>query len=137
MEITPKDLIGANAAGDGWFGIGEIDPEVADGFAELVGKLRELQDLVASVAPTEQGSRAASALLSEALETLSLHRADENAHLVGRLLDIPGRGQALVPAHTIDSFDGVRLTGGSRTTRSIAVATAPSTVGRFRCCSMN
>jgi acyl-coenzyme A thioesterase PaaI-like protein len=111
VQITPKDLIGANAAGDGWFGIGEIDPDVADGFAELVVKLRELQDLVASVAPTAEGSRAATAMLGDALAALSPHRAEENAHLVGRLLDIPGRGQALVPAHTIDSFDGVRLTG--------------------------
>jgi acyl-coenzyme A thioesterase PaaI-like protein len=110
VEITPKDLIGANAASDGWFGIGEIDRDVADGFAEVVAKLREVQDLVATVAPTEQASRAASALLDDVLATLTPHEAAENAHLVGRLLDIPGRGQALVPAHTIDSFDGVRLT---------------------------
>jgi acyl-coenzyme A thioesterase PaaI-like protein len=111
VEITPKDLIGANAAGDGWFGIGEIDPGVADGFAELIGRLREVQDLIATVAPTEQASREASSLLNDVLTTLTPHQAVENAHLVGRLLDIPGRGQALVPAHTIDSFDGSRLTG--------------------------
>ena len=117
MTITPKDLIGDSAATDGWFGIGPIDPEVAGEFETMIDKLRTVQDLSAGVAPSAAASAETARLLDEVISTLRPHERHDDTHLVGRLLDTPGRGQALVPPHAIDSFDGERLTGRVRFNR--------------------
>ncbi len=110
-DYVAQDFIGARAAGDGWFGIGPIDPATADGFDDSVGRLRALQDQLASVTPTPAACARVNELLDAAIELLQPHTAQMGHQLVGRLLDRPGRGQALIPAYVIDDFDGVTLRG--------------------------
>ena len=111
MTLTPKDFIGMGQAGDGWFGVGEIEADVAVAFANLIERQRVLQNRIASVRPTAAAIDEAAALLDQAEALLSPFEAEPGRHLYGRLLDIQGRGQALVPEYDIDTFENNEARG--------------------------
>jgi acyl-coenzyme A thioesterase PaaI-like protein len=111
MTITPKDFIGIEAAGDGWFGVGEIESDVADAFDELIQRQRALQHLTARVRPPVAVSERAAALLAEVDALLRPFEAARDRHLAGRLLERPGRGQAMVPDYEIDRFEDNVVSG--------------------------
>jgi acyl-coenzyme A thioesterase PaaI-like protein len=111
MTLIPKDLIGMEPAGDGWFGVGEIEPELATGFAHLIERQRVLQNMIASARPPVGVIDEVVELLDRAEALLRPYDAVDGTHLHGRLLDIQGRGQALVPEYEIDSFDNDEIRG--------------------------
>ena len=111
MTITPEDFIGREAASDGWFGVGEIDPDVANSFDVVMRRLREVQNLAGRVAPSAEASEQVAELLEQVKTVLEPFEAERDRHICGRLLGVPGRGQALVPEYEIESFDDDTVTG--------------------------
>ena len=111
MTLTPKDFIGMEQAGDGWFGKGEIAPDVAEAFARVIARQRTLQDAIADAAPPVAVIDEVADLLDHAAALLRRHEAEPGRHLYGRLLDIQGRGQALVPEYEMDTFEDKEVHG--------------------------
>jgi acyl-coenzyme A thioesterase PaaI-like protein len=111
MTLTPKDFIGMEQAGDGWFGVGEIEPDVAEAFAKLVQRQRVVQDMIADARPSVAVIDQVAELLDQAGALLRPFKAEPGRHVHGRLLEIQGRGQALVPEYEIDTFEDGEVRG--------------------------
>ncbi len=111
MTLTPKDFIGMAQAEDGWFGVGEIEPDVAESFAELIERQRSLQDAIASVRPPVAVIDEAADLLGRVESLLRRFEAEPDRHVYGRLLALQGRGQALVPEYEMDTFEDKQVHG--------------------------
>jgi acyl-coenzyme A thioesterase PaaI-like protein len=84
---------------------------VPRGWEELVEEFRALQDEFAATAPPAQTVAEVSALLSSARRLLAAHAADDEEQVFGRLFELPGRGQTLIPPVTILDCGPGRLVG--------------------------
>jgi acyl-coenzyme A thioesterase PaaI-like protein len=91
--------------GDPFLGRHRVVPVTGSGFALLAEALRELQDVVTSVAPPDGASLAAAEQLAEVSSGLRAHRVGEWDRYAGRRQDLPGRGHPLLPPFVIDDED--------------------------------
>jgi hypothetical protein len=91
----------------GWM----TEPDVPDGFLEMIDALRVLQDRVTAAAPPPELITEVTKSLAELSARLGEHAVDERHQVTGRLSDVPGRGQTLTPAITLDEFDDRHAAG--------------------------
>ncbi|SHN16701.1 hotdog domain-containing protein [Cryptosporangium aurantiacum] len=77
----------------------------------LVEELRALQNAVAGARPSTAEAKTAADLLARATALLDTVRTDEGGQLSGRLVDVPGRAQALIPALHYDRHEPDHVSG--------------------------
>jgi len=77
----------------------------------LVDELRALQNALTGARPSAVDSKAAADLLARATALLDAARTDEGGQLAGRLVDVPGRAQALIPALHYDRHEDDFVSG--------------------------
>ncbi|NUS42654.1 MAG: PaaI family thioesterase [Mycobacteriaceae bacterium] len=82
-------------------------------FGPFVAAMRTLQDLAVSVDAPDEVLDAALAQAQSLVELLSPYQAGEGQAPAGRVMELPGRGNLLMPPWSIEQFDvdGVRATG--------------------------
>ncbi len=87
------------------------DPHATDttAFSTMVDALRRLQDDLTGAVPTHQAMGWVTRRLRELSTHLRPFHVDESRQIAGRLVDVPGRGQALVPV--VHFEDDTRTTG--------------------------
>ena len=88
-----------------------IAPVTGEGWARLVAAVRELQSVVASVAPPDVVSLAAAEQLAEVSANLGVHRVGEWDRYAGRRPDLPGRGHPLLLPFVVDDEAPGRVSG--------------------------
>src|SRR4051812_46474102 len=71
-------------------------------FAVLIDELRQLQDLLSATAPPPPLIEDMTRRISALSRALRQHVVGEDDQLSGSLLQVPGRGQALVPVLHLD-----------------------------------
>jgi acyl-coenzyme A thioesterase PaaI-like protein len=91
--------------------------EVHTEFAHLTEALRLVQDRFTAAAPTSQAAMEAADLLTAAAAVLEPFAVTERDQVAGRRLDLPGRGQTLVPPFYVDEWDNVSVRGHVTFTR--------------------
>jgi acyl-coenzyme A thioesterase PaaI-like protein len=89
------------------------DPE----FARLTGALRLLQDRFTAAQPPPEAAAQAADLLEMAAALLEPFAVAERDQVAGRRLDLPGRGQTLVPPFYVEVWDDVSVRGQVTFTR--------------------
>jgi acyl-coenzyme A thioesterase PaaI-like protein len=98
-----------------WLGrAGLVDYPGAEQFLELVAVLRSVQGLVAGSRPSVEAVGAALVSLRDVESALADFAVDEPEQVSARLLNDPGRGQALVPPLTVHSWDTAHVRGSVR-----------------------
>jgi hypothetical protein len=86
-------------------------PTPPTGYSELVEDVRALQERFTAAAPPAEVVAEVRAALARAVELLAGHEVDERHQLAGRLPDLPGRGQAMIPPLVIDREDTQTIDG--------------------------
>lgn len=113
MSVSPRQLLREGAA-NSWAAQANISLEVGAAFAAMAEELRRLQDSMAGSRPSIEASVQAEQLLRRATQVLAPFQVGEDQQLAGRLFDVQGRGQSLIPSHVIDSYDEVAIAGRVR-----------------------
>jgi acyl-coenzyme A thioesterase PaaI-like protein len=86
-------------------------------FTHLAEALRLLQDRFTAASPTSEAAKEAADLLTAAAALLEPFAVTERDQVAGRRLDLPGRGQTLVPPFYVDDWDNVSVRGRVTFTR--------------------
>jgi hypothetical protein len=81
----------------------ELAPAVAS-FPAMIDTLRVLQNRITGSVPGEELAAEVSRTLADLAIQLGPHAVDEQAQIAGRM-DLPGRGQAMVPVIYLDEQD--------------------------------
>ena len=89
---------------------GDATPPPA-GFAQMIDALRVLQDQITAAAPPADVVAHVTRSLDHLASALRPYGVDESRQLVGRLLDLPGRGQTMAPVVHIDVAEAHRIEG--------------------------
>jgi len=92
---------------------GLISPELAPAaasFPTMIDALRVLQNRITGSVPGAELAAEVSRTLSDLAIQLGAHAVDEPAQLAGRM-DLPGRGQAMVPVIYLDEQDEQHAVG--------------------------
>jgi acyl-coenzyme A thioesterase PaaI-like protein len=82
----------------GW----DVDPELREAFQDLAASVRRLQNAMSAARPTVSMTHRATDAVLAAIEILEPFAVDEPAQLAGRLDDVAGRAQTLVPPVHLD-----------------------------------
>lgn len=116
--MNPLDRPAAyTESGRGWLNFESAEDPPGLAFAELIERVRRFQTVLASTRPTPEQSRAALSAIERAVEALGSETVPEASQLSGRLLSLPGHGQAMAPPVHIDSVDSGRIEGRVALTR--------------------
>jgi acyl-coenzyme A thioesterase PaaI-like protein len=91
--------------------------EASTEFAHLAEALRLVQDRFTAAAPTSQAAAEATGLLTAAAALLEPFAVTERDQVAGRRLDLPGRGQTLVPPFYVEEWDNASVRGHVTFTR--------------------
>lgn len=83
-------------------------------FAGLIDTLRLVQDRIAEAAAPDDVVREATRSLQDVTAALAPYGVPGSQQITGHRLDLPGRGQALVPAFHVDEWDEEHATGRFR-----------------------
>jgi len=102
----------ANANWSGaWAGRGGPD------FGRMIAALRLVQDRVAAANPPPSVVADVADRLDEVASLLEPHEVAERQQIAGRRLDLPGRGQSMLPTFTADEWDDDHVRGRVTFTR--------------------
>ena len=85
-------------------------------FAQMIDALRTVQVRVAEARPTPEVTVEVTQKLEEIAEALRAFTVPEEHRVPGRILGVPGRGQALVPPIAVSFRDPARMIGTVRLT---------------------
>ena len=85
-------------------GIPHLDGGGPD-FDRMIEALRLVQERITAASPPDEVVAETSGLLEKLAATLGPYEVDESRQIAGRRMDLPGRGQALVPVLDIDDWD--------------------------------
>ena len=106
---------------------GLLSPDLAPAsFPAMIDALRVLQNRIARSAPGEELAAEVCRTLTDLAVQLGPHAVEEQARLAGRL-DLPGRGQAMVPVIYLDEQDEQHAAGRVTFGPSTSGATGPRT----------
>jgi acyl-coenzyme A thioesterase PaaI-like protein len=95
-----------------WLGRpGVQDYPAGQAFGRLAAALRLLQDRVAGARPPEEVAASAADRLEELAGLLGEFSVGEPDQVAARLMTEPGRGQTLIPALDVDSWEGESVRG--------------------------
>jgi hypothetical protein len=86
-----------------WLGRAELGAQ--PGFTAMIDALRALQDQATGSAPPEPVLADVTRQLTDLTRQLAAYPVGERGQIAGHLADVPGRGQALIPAVHIDEED--------------------------------
>jgi acyl-coenzyme A thioesterase PaaI-like protein len=86
-------------------GIPHLDGGGPD-FGRMIEALRLAQERITAAAPPHEVVAETAGLLEKLAATLAPYEVGESRQIAGRRMDLPGRGQALVPVLDIDEWDG-------------------------------
>lgn len=87
----------------------QVVPEAPAGYAEMVAQARLLLDALAAAVPDADTVADVTDVLGALTERLAATEVDEFHQLSGRIENIPGRGQLVVPPAVIDYVDELRI----------------------------
>lgn len=82
----------------------------------MIAALRTVQERIAEARPTAQVAAEVTRELEQIAAALRRFSVPEERRIAGRILDVPGRGQALVPPIVLSFRDPARLVGTVRLT---------------------
>jgi hypothetical protein len=85
-------------------------------FLQMIEALRTVQVRIAEARPTAQVATEVTVKLQEIAAVLRSFAVPDEQRIAGRLLDVPGRGQALVPPIEVSFRDPGRMIGTVRLT---------------------
>ena len=85
-------------------GIPHLDGGGPD-FGRMIEALRLVQERITAASPPDEVVAETAGLLEKLAATLAPYEVDESRLIAGRRMDLPGRGQALVPVLDIDDWD--------------------------------
>ena len=85
-------------------GIPHLDGGGPD-FDRMIEALRLVQERITAASPPDEVVAETAGLLEKLAATLAPYEVDESRLIAGRRMDLPGRGQALVPVLDIDDWD--------------------------------
>ncbi|MEA3183277.1 MAG: hypothetical protein QOI59_6800 [Gammaproteobacteria bacterium] len=85
-------------------------------FLRMIEALRSVQARVAEARPTAQIAAQVTGELEQIAATLRPFSVPDEQRLAGRIVDVPGRGQALVPPIVLELRDETRMVGTVRLT---------------------
>ena len=85
-------------------GIPHLDGGGPD-FARMIEALRLVQERITAASPPDEVVAETAGVLEKLAATLGPYDVDESRQIAGRRMDLPGRGQALVPVLDIDDWD--------------------------------
>ena len=71
----------------------------------MIEALRLVQERITAASPPDQVVTETADVLEKLAATLGPYEVDESRQIAGRRMDLPGRGQALVPVLDIDDWD--------------------------------
>jgi acyl-coenzyme A thioesterase PaaI-like protein len=80
-------------------------PPIPDGYLEMVVQARDLLDSLTAAVPDEATVASVTAQLRVLTDRLAATAVDETHQLAGRIEDVPGRGQVLVPPTHVEEID--------------------------------
>ncbi|MFI0961308.1 PaaI family thioesterase [Streptomyces sp. NPDC021080] len=80
-------------------------------FSRMIEALRLVQDRTTGAAPPHEVVTEATRALEAIAASMEPFTVPEREQITGRRLDLPGRGQALVPAFHVDEWDDEHATG--------------------------
>ena len=83
----------------------QVVPEVPAGYPEMIAQARLLLDALAAAVPDADTVAGVTDALGALTERLAATEVDEFHQLSGRIENIPGRGQLVVPPAVIDHVD--------------------------------
>lgn len=87
----------------------QVVPDVPVGYLDMVAQARDFLDALAAAVPDEDSVAHVTEALRDMTERLAEAEVDEFHQLSGRIENVPGRGQLLVPPATIDHVDDFRI----------------------------
>lgn len=87
------------------------DSRLAARFEAMIGALRNVQNAIAGSKPTADVAMSATDHLRDAYQVLALSQVDESDRIFGYQVNLPGRGQGLVPPVYYEHVDATRITG--------------------------
>jgi hypothetical protein len=99
--------------------IDDIDGDESDAtgaFVQMIDALRTVQARVAEARPSAEVIIEVTQKLEEIAEALRAFSVPEAHRVAGRILEVPGRGQALVPPIAVSFRDPARMVGSVRLT---------------------
>jgi acyl-coenzyme A thioesterase PaaI-like protein len=108
-QQPPEHTTHSNTSG--WVHVVDAEEPAGAEFAHLIDRVRDFQDVLASTRPDAEQSRRARAAIELAIEELGSDVVPETEQISGRLLALPGHGQALIPPIHIESADTTQITG--------------------------
>jgi len=85
-------------------GIPHLDGGGPD-FGRMIEALRLIQERITAASPPDAVVAETAGVLEKLAATLGPYEVDESRQIAGRRMDLPGRGQALVPVLDIDDWD--------------------------------
>src|SRR3984885_5513461 len=114
LESGDKEFPGPGCGAMRFRGLGSaglLSPDLAPAsFPTMIDALRVLQNRIAGSAPSEELAAEVSRTLTGLAVQLGPYAVEEHAQLAGRL-DLPGRGQAMVPVIYLDEQDEQHAVG--------------------------
>ena len=84
-------------------------PPVPAGYLDMVDQARGLLDSLTAAVPDAEAVAEVTAELRRLTDRLAATAVDENHQLSGRVQDVPGRGQLLVPPASVEYLDNSRV----------------------------
>ena len=84
---------------------------VPQGYLEMMAALRRFQDDLSSAVPTDELVAETARALDALAERFRRHAAPESRQLAGKLHEVAGNGQAMVPPIPLDHVDDTSLRG--------------------------
>ena len=85
-------------------GIPHLDGGGPD-LARMIEALRLVQERITAASPPDEVVAETAGVLEKLAATLGPYEVDESRQIAGRRMDLPGRGQTLVPVLAIDDWD--------------------------------
>ncbi|WP_202125237.1 hotdog domain-containing protein [Actinomadura physcomitrii] len=99
----------------GWgAGNGDDSAPGGPGFAGMIESLRLLHDRITGAAPPPELLKEMTRAFEDLAVELGLYAVSEREQITGHRIDLPGRGQALVPVFTVDESDDEHVRGSVR-----------------------
>jgi acyl-coenzyme A thioesterase PaaI-like protein len=107
QQVPPPVPHGRRRLPDWWEP--QVVPEPPAGYVEMIAAARLLLDALAAAVPDADTVAHVTGALRDLTERLAVDEVDEFHQLSGRIEDVPGRGQLVVPPATIEHVDDFRI----------------------------
>lgn len=106
-DVEPQSPYRRRSLPDWWQP--QVVPPVPEGYLEMVAQARLLLDALGAAVPDSRTAHEVAEGLRRLTNALAASAVDEFGQLSGRIEDVPGRGQLLVPPAVIEHLDGERV----------------------------